>query len=50
MPKRWMVYRTYRRYIPNLTRQDGTAFERFYQDSLHAKTANCGTNCGTIGH
>jgi integrase len=45
-----MVYRTYCRYIPNLTRQDGTAFERFYQDSLHAKTADCGTNCGTIGH
>ncbi|MFZ0610662.1 MAG: hypothetical protein WAM73_00340, partial [Desulfobacterales bacterium] len=26
-----MVYRTYRRYIPNLTRQDGSAFERQYQ-------------------
>jgi integrase len=28
-----MVYRTYCRYIPNLTRQDGSAFERFYQES-----------------
>lgn len=26
-----MVYRTYGRYIPNLTRQDGSAFERQYQ-------------------
>ena len=27
-----MVFRTYGRYIPNLTRQDGSAFERRYQD------------------
>lgn len=26
-----MVFRTYGRYIPNLTRQDGSAFEQFYQ-------------------
>lgn len=26
-----MVFRTYGRYIPNLTRQDGSAFERFYK-------------------
>ena len=25
-----MVYRTYGRYIPNLTRQDGSAFEKQY--------------------
>jgi len=28
-----MVYRTYGRYIPNLTRQDGSAFERQYMGS-----------------
>jgi len=28
-----MVYRTYGRYIPNLTRQDGSAFERQYQEA-----------------
>jgi integrase len=25
-----MVYRVYGRYIPNLTRQDGSAFEKLY--------------------
>ena len=43
-----MVYRTYCRYIPNLTRQDGTAFERFYQDSLHAETPALGTKIATM--
>ena len=28
-----MVYRTYSRYIPNLTRKDGSAFERQYADA-----------------
>ena len=28
-----MVYRTYCRYIPNLTRQDGSAFERQYTEN-----------------
>jgi len=27
-----MVFRTYGRYIPNLTRRDGSAFERFYKE------------------
>ncbi len=29
-----MVYRTYGRYIPNLTRRDGSAFERQYQGGV----------------
>ena len=32
-----MVYRTYGRYIPNLTRQDGSAFERQYTDAVNEK-------------
>ena len=32
-----MVYRTYGRYIPNLTRQDGTAFERQYVEGINEK-------------
>jgi len=32
-----MVYRTYGRYIPNLTRQDGSAFERQFTESLDDK-------------
>jgi len=28
-----MVYKTYGRYIPNLTRNDGSAFERLYAES-----------------
>jgi integrase len=30
-----MVFRTYGRYIPNLTRKDGSAFERQYQTRKH---------------
>jgi integrase len=44
-----MVYRSYYRYIPNLTRQDGSAFERFYQESLQTKQPAIGTILGTIG-
>jgi len=29
-----MVYRTYGRYIPNLTRRDGSAFEREYDEAM----------------
>jgi integrase len=29
-----MVYRTYGRYIPNLTRRDGSAFERRYGETI----------------
>ena len=43
-----MVHRTYSRHIPNLTRQDGSAFERFYQGSLQAKKPAIGTIMGTI--
>jgi len=32
-----MVYRTYGRYIPNLTRQDGSAFERQYRQQMAEK-------------
>lgn len=32
-----MVYRTYGRYIPNLTRQDGSAFERQYMEAANEK-------------
>jgi hypothetical protein len=37
-----MVYRTYCRYIPNLTRQDGSAFEQQYVEKTQ--------KWGTIGH
>ena len=33
-----MVYRTYGRYIPNLTRQDGSAFERQLPQELPSVT------------
>lgn len=33
-----MVYRTYGRYIPNLTRQDGSAFERMFTESVQVNT------------
>ncbi len=29
-----MIYKTYGRYIPNLTRQDGSAFERQYSQAI----------------
>ena len=32
-----MVYKTYGRYIPNLTRQDGSAFERQYMEAANEK-------------
>ncbi len=38
-----MVYRTYGRYIPNLTRQDGSAFEQQYVEMTQK-------NWGTIRH
>ncbi|WP_319523435.1 Arm DNA-binding domain-containing protein [uncultured Desulfosarcina sp.] len=38
-----MVYRTYGRYIPNLTRQDGSAFEKQYVEMTQKKW-------GTIRH
>jgi integrase len=32
-----MVYRTHGRYIPNLTRQDGCAFERQYRQQMEGE-------------
>jgi len=47
-----MVFRTYGRHIPNLTRQDGSAFERQYSQAIkgegHTEQAQIGTICGTI--
>ncbi len=51
-----MVYRVYGRYIPNLTRQDGSAFERQYSQTVEARVAEdvsqlkIGTILGTIGN
>jgi integrase len=42
-----MVYKTYGRYIKNLTRQDGTAFERLYADSTNKKS---NADCDHFGH
>jgi integrase len=48
-----MVYRTYCRYIPNLTRQDGSAFERQYtENALKVKDTirhNLGHNSPKFG-
>ena len=41
-----MVYSTYGRFIPNLTRQDGGAFEKLYHESTHAKGDQFGHNFG----
>jgi len=35
-----MVYRTYGCYIPNLTRKDGSAFERQYADAIKKGNQN----------
>ena len=32
-----MIYRTYGRYIPNLTRRDGSAFERQYMEAINGE-------------
>lgn len=42
-----MVYKTYGRYIPNLTRQDGSAFERLYVKST---SESLDTNRHNFGH
>jgi len=38
-----MVYRTYGRYIPNLTRHDGSEFERRYADAINNEKKSLGT-------
>ena len=42
-----MIYKTYGRYIPNLTSKDGSAFERLYSESANKKG---NFEAGTIGH
>jgi len=40
-----MVYGTYGRYIPNLTRQDGSAFERMFTEAVKVeRNPAMGTN------
>ena len=42
-----LVYRTYGRYIPNLIRNDGSAFERRFSENLNEKSSlNPGHNSG----
>jgi len=43
-----MVFRTYGRYIPNLTRKDGSAFERQYADATEKRAIRMGTIVDTI--
>jgi len=42
-----MVYKTYGRYIPNLTRRDGSAFEKLYSEST---SKSLDTNRHILGH
>jgi hypothetical protein len=42
-----VVYKTYGRYIPNLTRQDGSAFEKLYSEST---SISVDTNRHNLGH
>ena len=44
-----MVYKTYGRYIPNLTRQDGSAFERLYSESTSKSLDTISHNLGHNG-
>jgi len=44
-----MVYKTYGRYIPNLTRRDGSAFEKLYSESTTKKMDTNGHNFGHNG-
>ncbi len=41
-----MVYRIYGRYIPNLTRKDGSAFERQYNKAVSSSNGSDGHNLG----
>lgn len=41
-----MVYKTYGRYIPNLTKMDGSAIERQFAESENRKGSKVGHNCG----
>jgi integrase len=44
-----MVYKTYGRYIPNLTRRDGSAFEKLYSEPTTEKMGTIGHNFGHNG-
>jgi integrase len=44
-----MVYKTYGRYIPNLTRADGSAFERLYSESTSQSLDTFSHNLGHNG-
>ena len=43
-----MVFKTYGRYIPNLTRQDGSAFERQFNEEVLQGDCSDESNLGTI--
>ena len=43
-----MVYKTYGRYIPNLTRHDGSAFEGLLAGTKNKKASWIGTIIGTM--
>ncbi|MGV8081019.1 MAG: Arm DNA-binding domain-containing protein [Syntrophales bacterium] len=43
-----MVFKTYGRYIPNLTRRDGSAFERQFHSEVLGNGDGEGSNLGTI--
>ena len=44
-----MLYKTCGRYIPNLTRQDGSAFKRLYLESANKKRDTISHNFGYNG-
>lgn len=45
-----MVYKTYGRYIPNLTRQDGSAFERVFSENIPQKERGEHENSHNFSH
>lgn len=44
-----MIYKTYGRYIPNLTRHDGSAFERQFLENTNKKRDTLSHNLGHNG-
>ena len=45
-----MIYRTYGRYIPNLTHHDGSEFEKRYAKALSGENKNSGAIGHNVGH
>jgi len=43
-----MVFNTYSRYVPNMTRRDGTALEEMFTGDMKKKQSKTGTILGTI--